>query len=98
MTTLVKLAIKTTRTPDADGVLTLSNGLAIKGQVKQTNIPIPCRVRLFERQTGRLINEVLTDISGNYEFDHLAMGTFFIIAHHPLNQYNAVIADMVVPK
>ncbi|MDH0033108.1 MULTISPECIES: carboxypeptidase regulatory-like domain-containing protein [unclassified Acinetobacter] len=98
MTVLIKLAIKTTRTSDADGVLTLLNGLAIKGQVKQTNIPIPCRVRLFERLTGRLINEVLTDSSGNYEFDHLAMGTFFIIAHHPLNQYNAVIADLVVPK
>lgn len=98
MTTLVKLAIKTTRTSDVDGVLTLLNGLAIKGQVKQTNIPIPCRVRLFERQTGRLINEVLTDNSGNYEFDHLAIGTFFVIAHHPENTFNAVIADMVVPK
>ena len=98
MTVLVKLAIKTTRTPDADGVLTLSNGLAIKGQVKQLNAPFPCRVRLFERQTGRLINEVLTDISGNYEFDHLAQVPFFIIAHHPASQFNAVIQDNVVPK
>ena len=98
MTVLIKLAIKTTRTPDVDGVLTLSNGLAIKGQVKELGNNIPCRVRLFERQTGRLINEVLTDNSGNYEFDHLAMGTFFIIAHHPASQYNAVIQDNVVPK
>ena len=98
MTVLVKLAIKTTRTPDADGVLTLSNGLAIKGQVKELGNNIPCRVRLFERQTSRLINEVLTDNLGNYEFDHLEIGTFFIIAHHPENQYNAVIADLLVPK
>lgn len=98
MTVLIKLAIENTRTSDADGVLTLLNGLAIKGQVKQLNVPFPCRVRLFERLTGRLINEVLTDNAGNYEFDHLAMGTFFIIAHHPFNQYNAVIADLVVPK
>ena len=98
MTVLVKLAIKTTRTSDADGVLTLLNGLEIKGQVKELGSNIPCRVRLFERQTGRLINEVVTDNSGNYEFDHLAMGTFFIIAHHPASQYNAVIQDNVVPK
>ena len=98
MTVLVKLAIKTTRTPDADGVLTLSNGLAIKGQVKELGNNIPCRVRLFERQTGRLINEVLTDNSGNYEFDHLTQAKFFLVAHHPQNQYNAVIQDNVVPK
>ena len=98
MTVLVKLAIKNIRTNDSDRALTLLNGLAIKGQVKELGNNIPCRVRLFERQTGRLINEVLTDNSGNYEFDHLAMGTFFIIAHHPLNQYNVVIQDNVVPK
>lgn len=83
---------------ESDAIYTNTNGLAIKGQVKQLNVPFPCRVRLFERMTGRLINEVLTDNLGNYEFDHLAMGTFFIIAHHPLNTYNAVIADLVVPK
>ena len=98
MTVLVKLAIKNIRTSDSDRALTLLNGLTIKGQVKELGNNIPCRVRLFERQTGRLINEVVTDNSGNYEFDHLAMGTFFVVAHHPLNQYNAVIADLVVPK
>lgn len=81
-----------------DPLLTIDVGLAIKGQVKQTNIPIPCRVRLFERMSGRLISEVMTDPNGNYVFNHLTANKFFIVAHHPLNTYNAVIADLVVPK
>ncbi|MFG0589025.1 carboxypeptidase regulatory-like domain-containing protein [Acinetobacter sp. YQ_14] len=98
MTVLVKLAVKTIRTSEADGILTLSEGLSIKGQIRELNIPLPCRVRLFERLTGRLIDDVLTDVSGNYEFTHLTVNKFFVVAHHPENTFNAVIADLVVPK
>lgn len=83
---------------ESDAIYTNTNGLAIKGQVKQLNVHLPCRVRLFERMTGRLINEVLTDSLGNYEFDHLTQAKFFLVAHHPQNQFNAVIQDNVVPK
>lgn len=79
-------------------LLTTSMGLSIKGQVKEKNIPIPCRVRLFERESGRMIYETVTDKSGNYSFDHLMTNKFFIVAHHPENTFNAVIADLVVPK
>ena len=98
MIVLIKLAIKTTRTPGADGVLTLSNGLAIKGQVKELGNNIPCRVRLFEKLSGRLIADVLTDNTGYYAFDHLTETKFFIVAHHPQNQYNAVIQDNIIPE
>ena len=94
---LLDLQVKQAICP-SDLILTSDIGLAIKGQVKELNIPFPCRVRLFERLSGRLINEVLTDNSGNYEFNHLTANKFFTVAHHPLNQYNAVIADLVVPK
>ena len=46
----------------------------------------------------RLIADKLTDIHGNYEFDHLTKTRFFIVAHHPASQFNAVIQDNVVPK
>ena len=82
----------------SDPILTIGVGLAIKGQVKELNIPFPCRLRLFERMSGRLISEVMTDQSGNYVFNHLNANKFFIVAHHPSNTYNAVIADLVVPK
>lgn len=81
-----------------DQILTIDVGLTVKGQVKEMNIPFPCRLRLFERISGRLISEVMTDQSGNYVFNHLTANKFFIVAHHPLNTYNAVIADLVVPK
>ena len=82
----------------SDPILTIDVGLAIKGQAKELNIPFPCRLRLFERISGRLVSEVVTDQSGNYVFNHLTANKFFVVAHHPLNQYNAVIADLVVPK
>ncbi|MEN8424051.1 carboxypeptidase regulatory-like domain-containing protein [Acinetobacter junii] len=83
---------------NVDQILTIDVGLSIKGTVKELNILFPCRVRLFERSTGRFILETMTDQVGNFEFNHLTKNKFFIVAHHPSNTYNAVIADLVVPK
>ena len=94
---LLDLDVKQAICP-SDLILTSDIGLAIKGQVKELNIPFPCRLRLFERISGRLISEVMTDPNGNYVFNHLNANKFFIVAHHPSNTYNAVIADLVVPK
>lgn len=94
---LLDLQVKQAICP-SDLILTSDIGLAIKGQVKELNIPFPCRLRLFERISGRLISEVMTDQIGNYVFNHLTANKFFIVAHHPSNTYNAVIADLVVPK
>lgn len=73
-------------------------GLSIKGLVKELSIPLPCRVRLFHKQTGRLIYDVATSKAGEYEFNKLLNTQYFIIAHHPRNELNAVIQDNVVPK
>lgn len=81
-----------------DAILTSNVGLSIKGQAKQKNIPLACRVRLHEKTSGRLIADVATDPNGFYEFDHLTQTKFYVIAHHPASQFNAVIQDNVVPK
>ena len=94
---LLDLEVKQAICP-SDLILTSDIGLAIKGQVKELNISFPCRLRLFERMSGRLISEVMTDQSGNYEFNHVTANKFFIVAHHPLNQYNAVIQDNIIPE
>lgn len=94
---LLDLEVKQAICP-SDLILTSDIGLAIKGQVKELNISFPCRLRLFERMSGRLISEVMTDQSGNYVFNHLTANKFFIVAHHPLNQYNAVIQDNIIPE
>ena len=83
---------------NTDFILTSHKGLSIKGAVSEKNSPIPCRVRLFEKLSGRLLLDTETDHNGHYEFNHLTQNKFFIVAHHPKNQYNAVIQDNVVPK
>lgn len=77
----------------------IQNGsYSIKGQVRELGNNIPCRVRLFEKNTGRLIADIATDDAGHYEFKGLLNTMFFIAAHHLASQYNAVIQDNVVPK
>lgn len=76
-----------------------SDAKSIKGQVREENTPIPCRVRLFERKSGLLMSEVATDKQGFYAFNNLNdEEQFFVVAHHPENLFNAVISDNLVPK
>ena len=82
----------------SDAVLTNDKGLSIKGQVKEGGISIPCRVRLFEKLSGRLVFDVETDENGFYVFNYLNKTRFFLVAHHPTSQYNAVIQDNIIPE
>lgn len=71
---------------------------SISGSVTKLNIPFPCHVRLYERLTGRLIAQTLTDSMGNYSFSYLNDGfEFTLMAHDHQRQYNAVVQDMVKP-
>lgn len=70
----------------------------IIGEVSKMGLRIPCRVRLYEKISGKKVSEVLTDKHGNYVFNNLSQTNFFVIAHDPNSQYNAVIQDNVVPK
>ena len=79
-------------------ILTADPGQSIKGKVSEVSISWPCRVRLVEKNSGKLIADISTDSDGSYEFDHLNQIKYFIVAHHPQNRFNAVIQDNVVPK
>ncbi|ENX07621.1 carboxypeptidase-like regulatory domain-containing protein [Acinetobacter variabilis] len=70
----------------------------ISGTVLKSSAPIPCRIRLYEKLTGTKLNEVLSDANGNYEFTNLEKSKYFLVAHDPASQFNAVIQDNVVPK
>jgi hypothetical protein len=94
---LVNLSIVSAVNSSNDAIYTNNSGLKINGQVKALGVAVPCRVRLFEKLTGRMVFDVQTDAQGFYEFNHLANARFFIVAHHPVSQYNAVIQDNVVP-
>ena len=72
--------------------------LNVKGVVTKQNVRMPCKVRLYDKQSGHFIKEVTTDDYGNYYFSQLSKMVFFIVAHDPASQFNAVIQDNVVPK
>lgn len=95
---LLNLKITPAITNTNANIYTNNKGLSIIGTVTEKAVPIPCRVRLFEKLSGRLIAETLTDVQGHYEFDHLKAVKFFLVAHHPASTFNAVIQDNVVPK
>lgn len=95
---LINLQVIPAISANNDFLYATDKGLSIKGQVRETGAPIPCRLRLFEKLSGRMVAEVVTDQNGFYEFDHLTKTKFFIVAHHPTSEFNAVIQDNVVPK
>ena len=95
---LLNLDVAKAICPNMDIILTSEKGLSIKGQVKEVGAPIPCRVRLFEKLSGRLVFDVETDENGFYVFNNLNQVLFYAITHHPLNQFNALIFDNLMPK
>lgn len=94
---LLNLSVRAAICANYNPVFSNLIGLKISGQVTKINISIPCRVRLYEKLTGRLLMETVTDENGNYSFNHLTHVEYFLVAHDPVRQYNAVIQDMVKP-
>lgn len=77
--------------------LNSNSSLSISGTVAELGNLKSCRVRLYDKRTGAYLKELLA-LNGKYKFTNLSNAAFFIVAHHPSNQYNAVIQDNVVPK
>lgn len=92
---LLDTPIYTTISPND---LTLNGLCSIRGIVQKRGINLPCRVRLYEKLTGLKRAETITDNNGNYKFVGLQPVEFFLVAHDPAQQYNAVIQDNVIPK
>lgn len=96
---LVNLRVKGVVNNAVDSALTIEAGLSIKCFVKEESVPIPCRIRLFEKSTGRIVKDQVTDITGFVSFTHLNLVKYFAIAHHPANEnFNALIFDNLFPK
>lgn len=71
---------------------------SIRGQVLKLGINIPCRVRLFVKATGQLFKDVVTDENGYYTFKDIPLNRYYVVAHDPDGEYNAVIQDNIIPK
>lgn len=71
----------------------------ISGHISKMNLKISVWISIYEGVSGLLIDKVKANPDGNYTFRDLSIKhRFFIIAHDPAQQFNAVIQDNVVPK
>jgi hypothetical protein len=82
-----------------DGVVPygyLGDGI-ISGVVKVNTTPVARKVRLHDMLTGLVVRETWSDASGAYQFERLAIMEYYVTAFDHLVQYNAVVADRIVP-
>ncbi len=63
------------------------------------DVPVRRKVRLFEKQSGRLVRETFSDpVTGAYSFDRLKYQKYFVVSHDHALEYNAVIKDEITPE
>lgn len=90
--------ILATRNNNAVWGLDNTESKSIAGVAMKLGRPHQCYVRLYAKNPGKKVDEILTDKMGRYSFSCLTGINFFIVAHDPESQFNAVIQDNVVPK
>jgi hypothetical protein len=68
---------------------------SIKGITRKDEIPTPKLVRLYDRQSGIMIHEVLSNLDGSFEFNGLSITKEFyvIVLDDGDSIYNALIED-----
>lgn len=77
----------------------LVNNGVISGSVTKLKVTFPCKVRLYERSSGSLIDSIQTDNNGFYKFEGLTKGfEYTVIAFDHTKEYNAAIQDLVRAK
>lgn len=70
----------------------------IRGIVTEFDTPGAYCVRLFNRYDMTPVAKTFSSHSGVYEFTHLAMGTYTVIANdHGPDQVNGAIGDPLTP-
>ena len=59
------------------------------------DVPVSRRVGLFDRKSRRIAKETVSDAAGNYAFNNVASGPWFVVSFDHTGEYNAVIADNI---
>lgn len=75
------------------GGFSISGSVYLKGPPQ---VPVPRRVRLHDRATGRPVRETWSTSDGHYEFTKIAPGLYYVVTFDHTNNFNAVIADRIV--
>ena len=79
----------------------LGGNYRITGLVTELGVPGPYRIRLYDRQTGRLHSEHWSASDGSYTINNLkyvSQGYYIIAFDEGDNPLNAAIADYVTPE
>jgi hypothetical protein len=74
---------------------------SITGTVTELGVVGAYKVRLYDRMSGKLVQETWSGSAGTYAFNYLAYPTdyYFVVAHdRGANQLNAAIADLITPS
>jgi hypothetical protein len=77
----------------------MSGSHRVYGVMRVLGVLAPNKVvRLYHRETGKLIRETRTDESGNYEFPFVTnIHQFFAIAFDTTGGQNAQVIDQITP-
>lgn len=71
----------------------------IAGTVSRLGVAGKYRVRLYDQRSGIIVREVWSDEAGNYAFNYIADGVYYVVAFdHTNNPVNAAISDYVTPE
>lgn len=83
----------------SDQSVTNDYGGIIKGTTQKIGSTLSCLVRIYEKSSGRLIDQKYSNTDGDYKFINLKIGIkYTIIGFDPKSEFNAVIQDNVVLK
>lgn len=69
--------------------------LLIKGKTSKKGVPISCRVRVYNRSSGELINSCRSDSNGNYKLLGIRNGQNYVIAIPDDTGYNLSRHDRI---
>jgi hypothetical protein len=69
-----------------------------KNKATPSNLPVSRKVSLFDQRRQVLVRQTWSDAAGNYVFDNIKDGLYFIAGFDHTGQYNGTIQTDVKPS
>lgn len=69
--------------------------LLIKGETTKNGVPLSCEVRTYNRNTGQLLNQAISNPEGKYAILGSRTADNYIIAIDPDSEFNLATQDNV---
>lgn len=69
--------------------------LLIKGETTKNGVPLSCEVRSYNRKTGQLLNQAMSNLEGKYAILGSRTADNYIVAIDPDSEFNLATQDNV---